>query len=128
MHSNPKAEPNQGHDAEVVREFFDGWSLYRKIVDLNYLFHREAKEAFTRWLDRRNKPFSFLDLGCGDAAFASELLRGRPLIYYTGMDLSPIALELAQKNILGLTAPSKLVLGDFSEISPLFMISMTLSM
>jgi len=40
-------------NAEVVREFFNQWALYRKVVDANYLFHLEAMASLSEWLDGR---------------------------------------------------------------------------
>ena len=101
------------HDAAAVREFFDGWSLYKRIVDNDYLCHRSAKRALCEWFDGFDRPFSFLDLGCGDAAFSAEILSGRPVSSYTGMDLSPVALDLAMENTRRLMTPVSLVSGDF---------------
>lgn len=100
-------------NAEAVRDFFNGWNLYRRIVDHDYLCHRSAKEALASWLDGFGRPFSFLDLGCGDASFSAGILTGRELISYTGMDISPVALDLARENTRELTASVSLVPGDF---------------
>jgi len=100
-------------DAESVRDFFNGWALYRRIVDNDYLCHRSVREALSAWFDALDRPFSFLDLGCGDAEFTSELLRGRRLVSYTGLDLSPVALDLAAKNTVTLATPCNLQTGDF---------------
>jgi len=101
------------HDADAVKEFFDQWALYRKIVDWNYLFHREASEALSRFLDGFQSPFSFLDLGCGDAGVAGSLLRGRSIRSYTGIDLSPVALELASRNLKDACVAAELIREDF---------------
>lgn len=100
-------------NAEAVRAFFNGWSLYRRIVDHDYLCHRSAREALSAWLDGLKHSFSFLDLGCGDAAFSAEILKGRPLASYTGMDISPVALDLARQNTGSLAAPVSLIADDF---------------
>ncbi len=101
------------HDAESVRTFFNGWSLYRRIVDHDYLCHRSAREALASWLDELDRPFTFLDLGCGDASFSAEILNGRPLASYTGMDISPVALDLARENTRAIAAPISLIADDF---------------
>ena len=104
-------------DAADVREFFNGWSLYRRIVDNDYLYHRSTREALTAWLDKwvrdSNRSFSFLDLGCGDAAFSAGILKERGVTSYTGMDLSPVALDLARENTAEIAAPISLIPGDF---------------
>lgn len=100
-------------NAAAVRTFFDGWSLYRRIVDHDYLCHRSASKALSEWLDGLDRPFTFLDLGCGDASFSSEILTGRPITSYTGIDLSPVALDLARENTAQIAAPVSLIDGDF---------------
>ena len=103
----------RGRDA--VREFFDGWNLYRRIVDHDYLYHRSVSGSLARWLDGRDPGYSWLDLGCGDAAFSARLLSGRSLRSYTGIDLSPVALGLARNNLRELGLPVNLIEGDFTE-------------
>jgi SAM-dependent methyltransferase len=109
--------PERERDAEAVRDFFNGWSLYRRIVDNDYLYHRSVREALASWLDawvkQGERSFSFLDLGCGDAEFSSGILKGRPLRSYTGIDLSPVALDLAANNTRELPVPCRLQAGDF---------------
>lgn len=106
-------------NAEAVREFFDQWSVYCRIVDNNYLYHSSVREIFAGWLDRFGRPFSFLDLGCGDARFSSGLLRGSTVTSYTGMDISPVALGLAEQNTRDLGVPCSLQCGDFVLNLPL---------
>ena len=111
-------------DADAVKEFFNGWSLYRRIVDNDYLYHRSVKASLGEWLDDLERelarPFSFLDLGCGDGLFSSEVLDGRSLSSYTGMDISPVALDLAAQNTRHIKAPCTLKTGDFlTEIASL---------
>lgn len=111
-------------DPEAVAAFFNGWSLYRRIVDNDYLYHRSVKASIGEWLDglerELGRPFSFLDLGCGDGLFSSEILEGRSLSGYTGMDISPVALDLAEQNTRQIKAPCTLKIGDFlTEITSL---------
>jgi len=104
-------------NAEVVREFFNQWALYRKVVDANYLFHREAMASLSAWLDGRVVR-SFLDLGCGDASFTTEVLAGRGVERYRAVDLSPVALDLARENARRLGGGRELICGDFFEEVP----------
>jgi len=110
---NPGTFITGDRDASLVRDFFNGWSLYRRIVDNDYLYHRSVREALSRWLDDLGHPFSFLDLGCGDADFSSGILRGRSLRSFTGIDLSTVALDLARQHTSLLGVPCSLITGDF---------------
>jgi hypothetical protein len=56
--------------------FFDVWHTYRKVVAANYMHHMEIRAQLGRVLLAQfaSRPFSFLDLGCGDAATLAPLL------------------------------------------------------
>lgn len=101
-------------DAESVRQFFDQWDLYKKVVAANRLFHREAYQAFSAALDRFHAPISFIDLGAGDAEWTSRILAGRKVRAYEAVDLSAVALELARENLAALPCPKRLTQADFA--------------
>lgn len=106
----------ESENSEAVREFFDQWALYRKVVAEDYLFHRETMAALGAWMDSRARAVkSFLDLGCGDAFFTSALLEGRGLARYTCVDLSPVALDLARENAQKVGGELQFVTGDFAS-------------
>ena len=56
--------------------FFDVWHTYRKVVAANYMHHMEIKAHIEQRLRAQfvGRPFSFLDLGCSDAATLAPLL------------------------------------------------------
>jgi SAM-dependent methyltransferase len=96
--------------------FQQEWRLYRKIVDHNYAFHREAYGRLRLALDEdARRPFRFLDLACGDAASAVDALRGAEVASYCGVDLSAEALRLASRALAELPCPVSLRRGDFVE-------------
>jgi SAM-dependent methyltransferase len=99
------------HDA-----FFDSWHIYQKVVAANHMFHREIAQDLASVLAARfgSQPFSFLDLGCGDAASLAPILKGLPLQRYKGVDLSETALALARKNLAGLSCPVEFAHSDIS--------------
>lgn len=110
------------NDASAIR-FFHVWDTYAKVVAANYMFHREIGEAITKALTARfeGKPFSVIDLGCGDAATFAPLLEGRPLKNYRGADLSEAALALAKENLSRLGCPVTLDHADMMselEVAP----------
>src|SRR5258708_24906834 len=75
------------------------WRTYRKMVDSNYLFHREAYDCLRRIVQREmTKPFRFLDIACGDASATVEALAGTDVARYFGIDLSHAALDIPAAN------------------------------
>jgi SAM-dependent methyltransferase len=92
------------------------WKLYRKVVDNNYLFHREAYAQLHRILvDEAVGPFRFLDIACGDSRATAGALKGTRVAHYHGIDLSQAALNLAANALATLRCPIKLEQGDFVE-------------
>ena len=91
--------------------FQDSWPVYRKIVDNNYMFHREIYGDITSFIGRcfQQRPISVLEMGCGDASQTAEALRNCRVSSYQGCDLSEVALGLAGQNLLPLSCPVNLV-------------------
>lgn len=90
---------------EHVEAFFDGWALYRKILQENYMFHQEiytAVEQQLRTSENAQGTMRLLDLGCGDADYLSRVLRNFQLQAYTGVDLSQVALGEAKQHLADL--------------------------
>ncbi len=99
--------------AHASASFFDAWDTYQKVVTCDYMFHREIGEALNQLLRAHfgGRPFSILDLGCGDAATLTPLLEGLTLQRYKGVDLSETALVLAAENLKTLACPVQLTQG-----------------
>ncbi|MGH6924880.1 MAG: class I SAM-dependent methyltransferase [Propylenella sp.] len=99
--------------------FQEDWKLYRKMVDNNFLFHREAyarlHDILTEEVDR---PFRFLDIACGDASASVKALAGTKVASYDGLDLSQPALGLAAEALEALDCPFTLERGDFVTALP----------
>jgi SAM-dependent methyltransferase len=94
--------------------FQQQWQLYRKFVDNNLLYHREAYGELHRILvEEVVQPFRFLDIACGDASATVDALRGMRVAHYRGIDLSQAALDLANKNLEALDCPVTLEHRDF---------------
>ena len=103
-------------DASTVAMFQQEWDTYRKMVENNFLFHREAYAHLHDVLvEEVARPFQFLDIACGDASASASALRGTQVASYTGIDFSALALELAANNLAGLGCPITLVQGDFLD-------------
>ncbi len=102
-----------GEDATQVKAFFDQWAVYRRILEGDYLHHRAAYAAIGRALEELDAAFSFLDLGAGDAECTVGLLTGRPVERYEAVDLSAVALALAQERAAVLPGVKTFVQADF---------------
>jgi SAM-dependent methyltransferase len=94
--------------------FFDVWDTYHKVVAANYMHHLEIREDVERALRAQfaGRPFSILDLGCGDAAALAPLLARLEVRRYKGVDLSQTALALAAENLKGLSFPKEFLCSD----------------
>jgi SAM-dependent methyltransferase len=95
-------------------DFFDVWRTYRKVVDANYMFHSQFSSRIEAALRSQfdGRPFSFLDLGCGDASVLAPVLGETAVSHYEGVDLSETALALAAENLKILSCPVVLKHGD----------------
>lgn len=110
-HHQLKSDPL---DENAVRTFQTQWNIYRKLVDNNYLSHREAYGTLHIILsDKINYPFSIIDLACGDAHNTVECLGGTKVNHYIGIDLSEAALELAEQAVDRLNCRVELEEADF---------------
>lgn len=105
-------------DLDVVREYFAHWEAYERAVRLNYIHHREAAAALRAVLVERGAVGAMLDLGCGDAAPVPDLVAGLGLTGYTGVDVTPEALDLARENLAGVGVPVALIADDFARAVP----------
>ncbi len=93
------------------------WRTYRKMVDNNYLFHREVYGLLRQILtEELTGPFRFLDIACGDASATVEALAGTGVAQYCGIDLSGAALGIASRGLRALRCPVELERGDFAEV------------
>jgi ubiquinone/menaquinone biosynthesis C-methylase UbiE len=98
----------------AMAPFQEDWQLYRKMVDNNFLFHREAYARLHDILKEEiDRPFRFLDIACGDASESVSALKGTKVARYDGIDISRPALELAAKALERLGCPFTLERGDF---------------
>lgn len=102
-------------NTKAVKDFFDHWNIYHKVVKHNYMSHRQVYRILHRFLMKLfpKQQFSLLDLGCGDAEFMSRTLAGTRVCAYTGVDISKVALTLAKKNTSLLPCRKRFIYGDF---------------
>lgn len=100
-------------DQVALEQFQTQWATYQKLVDSDALAHREVGAILHDALAALPKPFSFLDIACGDAGQMRRALSGTKAKHYHGIDLSEPALELAAKNLEGVKFEVELDHRDF---------------
>jgi cyclopropane fatty-acyl-phospholipid synthase-like methyltransferase len=100
-----------------VEAYFQEWQRYAKVVQHNYLYHREVyARLHDFFLNHLARPFALLDLGCGDAGCMAQALEGTAISRYLGVDLAKMALDLAAKNLAGLRCEHLLWEKDYFEV------------
>jgi hypothetical protein len=100
-------------DQAALEQFQKQWATYQKLVDSDALAHKEVGAILRNALAAVHKPFAFVDIACGDAGQMKRALSGTKASHYHGIDLSEPALELAAKNLEGVTFEVELDHRDF---------------
>ena len=90
-------------DQAALEQFQKQWATYQKLVDTDALAHKEVGTILHGALAAIAKPFAFVDIACGDAGQMRRALSGTNISHYHGIDLSEPALDLAAKNLEGVT-------------------------
>ncbi|BAY90167.1 MULTISPECIES: class I SAM-dependent methyltransferase [unclassified Tolypothrix] len=104
--------PNQSDDY-----FKNNWISYQKVLTNNYMEHQEIAGVLHKLLtDYFQRPFSLLELGCGDASLTVQALLNTNLADYTGIDLSAAALAIAQCNMAQIQCRQTFIQDDISKI------------
>ena len=101
-----------------VEIFKQNWATYQKLIAHNYMFHRQRNEQtdrIIRALSKKDK-INILDLGCGDAYWVKSLSSQENIKSYSGIDLSPAALEIAQLNLTQFDFDTKLLTGRMEDL------------
>ena len=112
VRQHDSAAPIIDEAAEV--QFARAWRTYAKLVDNDYVFHREVYAILHRILvEDFPGPFRFLDLACGDARGIVGALQGTTVAHYHGVDLSRPALDMASAAVEALRCPVELDQRDF---------------
>lgn len=100
---------------EEIKAFFKQWNVYKKVIAMNYMMHREMFDLLLDTLkSKSDQPVSILDVGCGDAAIIARALKGMQVEAYFGIDLSAPALSCAADNLKDIECEKQLIEADFS--------------
>jgi len=94
--------------------FLKNWVTFRKIIENDNMSHSDGYTKLREILIKEmKKPFSFLDLACGDAYYSSKILKGTRAEKYTGIDVSAEALSLAKEEFTNLEVQARFEKADF---------------
>jgi hypothetical protein len=109
-------QPGAVTDETALEQFQKQWTTYQKLVDADALSHKAVGKILHEALvGAFARPFSFLDIACGDAGQMSRALAGTAIRHYHGIDLSEPALELAAKQLRDVPFEIELDDRDFVE-------------
>lgn len=101
---------------EEIKEFFQQWNVYQKIIAMNYMMHREMFDLLLESIKyKTGAPISILDVGCGDAAIIARALNEKQVVEYCGIDLSAVALNCAAENLKDVNCKKQFIEADFSD-------------
>ncbi|GJM14879.1 MAG: hypothetical protein DHS20C13_02060 [Thermodesulfobacteriota bacterium] len=108
---NLKTEIPEDISTEI---FIKNWTIYRKIIENDNMSHKAGYSRLRETLVREmDKPFSFLDLACGDAFYSSRTLKETKARQYIGIDVSAQALSLAKEELQNTQLEAKFIRADF---------------
>jgi ubiquinone/menaquinone biosynthesis C-methylase UbiE len=114
MNSSEEFNDHKPHPTQEL--FVSSWEIYRKMVDNDYIYHRDAYRCLRRVLSKEfDRPFTFIDVACGDASMTVGALKGTLVSHYTGLDISEQALVIAAQNLKSLDCEVSLHACDFYE-------------
>jgi hypothetical protein len=103
-------------DASALEQFQTQWTTYQKLVDNNLLSHTTVGNLLgSALVEEFRRPFSILDIACGDASLMKRVLPATNVDHYHGIDLAEPALDLAAKNLSGMPFAVELDHRDFVE-------------
>lgn len=103
-------------ESREVQAIFERWTLYEKVIRLNYMRHQEMIRVIQQAVEQIGRPLRVLDLGCGDGWMASQGLSQSSVESYLGIDLSESALRQAEQNLRPLGENVDLRQGNFREV------------
>ncbi len=84
---------------DPISLFRANWQTYQKLLEHNYMFHRELVSASQKLIQLIERPLSLVDLGCGDASLSPTLFQKNTIARYLACDLSLPVLALAKSNL-----------------------------
>lgn len=94
------------------------WSLEFAVSPAVLIPRADTEILVEEALKKSAETGTLLDIGCGSGAIAISFAREKPCWQVTGLDISPLALEVATLNAqrLGVLERSRFVVGDLAQL------------
>jgi SAM-dependent methyltransferase len=100
--------------------FNENWQRYLSAVRNNTLYHREMMSALQEFLsmNMEDKPFSFVDVGCGDSSNVAPILADTSIHKYIGIDAAKDVLLMASNTLEQLTCEKDFIADNMTTAIP----------
>ncbi|WP_454783221.1 class I SAM-dependent methyltransferase [Legionella sp. WA2022007384] len=105
----------------TASEYFnENWQRYQSTIKNNTLYHREMVQALQKFLSIHigNRPFSFVDVGCGDSSTVVSVLAATSIEKYIGIDAAPDVLKMAEKTLALLKCKKEFIADNMTVALP----------
>jgi ubiquinone/menaquinone biosynthesis C-methylase UbiE len=91
--------------------FNENWKKYQQTIQSNTLYHKEMTATLNTFLNDHfsSKPFSFVDVGCGDSSTIISVLTNQSIQHYIGIDAAEDVLKLAADNLKSIKAKKEFI-------------------
>lgn len=100
--------------------FNKDWERYQNTIKNNTLYHHEMLSALQQFLSANigSRPFSFVDVGCGDSATVAPILSHTAIKKYIGIDAAEDVLKMASNTLAPLDCEKKFIAEDMLTAIP----------
>lgn len=100
--------------------FNENWKRYQNTVKNNTLYHCEMLFALQQFLSANigSRPFSFVDVGCGDSSTVAPILAHTAIKKYIGIDAAKDVLKMASNTLTSLHCEKEFIAEDMLTAIP----------
>lgn len=105
----------------TASEYFnENWQRYQSTIRNNTLYHREMLQALQKFLSTHigSRPFSFVDVGCGDSSTIASVLAATSIKKYIGIDAAQDVLKMAEHTLASLDCEKELIADNMITALP----------
>jgi 2-polyprenyl-3-methyl-5-hydroxy-6-metoxy-1,4-benzoquinol methylase len=99
-------------------DFFNAnWQNYINFVKENKMGHQEMLSVLNQFLHEhmKKRPFSFVDVGCGDSSTICPILLDNPIKKYIGIDIAEDVLKTAPIHLARLNCEKKFIFDNMTN-------------